>query len=164
MSWKDKVIELKQSGSTWLEVAEAIKMDFPELTSQQRYDKARNLFRFNKGVRTMTNQGDIKSSPSKNEFNIIETLKKGISIFELAEKLNISAHTCEGIIDDIKSQGYNVLSIGDEVKISNIIVPVDNRTSKPWDGEKIIRFALMGDTQINSKYTQLTHLHKFYDI
>lgn len=33
-----------------------------------------------------------------------------------------------------------------------------------WTGDKIIRFGLMGDTQINSKYTQITHLHKFYDI
>jgi len=33
-----------------------------------------------------------------------------------------------------------------------------------WKGNKIIRFGLMGDTQINSKYTQITHLHKFYDI
>ena len=32
-----------------------------------------------------------------------------------------------------------------------------------WKGNQIIRFALMGDTQINSKYTQLTHLHAFYD-
>lgn len=33
-----------------------------------------------------------------------------------------------------------------------------------WTGDKIIRFGLMGDTQINSKFTQITHLHKFYDI
>lgn len=33
-----------------------------------------------------------------------------------------------------------------------------------WTGDKILRFGLMGDTQINSKYTQLTHLHKYYDI
>lgn len=32
-----------------------------------------------------------------------------------------------------------------------------------WKGNKIVRFALMGDTQINSKDTQLTHLHSFYD-
>lgn len=32
-----------------------------------------------------------------------------------------------------------------------------------WDGTRIIRFGLIGDTHINSKYTQLTHLHKFYD-
>jgi hypothetical protein len=33
-----------------------------------------------------------------------------------------------------------------------------------WTGNKIIRFGLMGDTQINSKYTQLTYLHQFYDL
>lgn len=32
-----------------------------------------------------------------------------------------------------------------------------------WDGAKIIRFAIMGDTQLGSKHTQLTHLHNFYD-
>lgn len=33
-----------------------------------------------------------------------------------------------------------------------------------WKGTKTLRFALMGDTQFGSKYAQLTHLHKFYDI
>lgn len=33
-----------------------------------------------------------------------------------------------------------------------------------WDGMQTIRFGLMGDTQIGSKYTQLTLLHRFYDL
>ena len=33
-----------------------------------------------------------------------------------------------------------------------------------WDGCQHIRFGLMGDTQIGSKYTQLTHLHTFYGL
>lgn len=33
-----------------------------------------------------------------------------------------------------------------------------------WDGMDHIIFALMGDTQIGSKYTQLSYLHNFYDI
>jgi UDP-2,3-diacylglucosamine pyrophosphatase LpxH len=32
-----------------------------------------------------------------------------------------------------------------------------------WRGNKTVRFGLMGDTQLNSNYTQLTHLHNFYD-
>ena len=32
-----------------------------------------------------------------------------------------------------------------------------------WNGEHIIRFALIGDTHLNSKYTQLTALNDFYD-
>lgn len=33
-----------------------------------------------------------------------------------------------------------------------------------WNGTETLRFAIIGDTQIGSKYTQLTHLHNFYDI
>lgn len=39
-------------------------------------------------------------------------------------------------------------------------VPSDHDAK--WNGEKQIVFGLMGDTQINSKYTQLTYLHQFY--
>lgn len=33
-----------------------------------------------------------------------------------------------------------------------------------WNGEEVIRFGLMGDTQMGSKYAQITYLNKFYDI
>lgn len=33
-----------------------------------------------------------------------------------------------------------------------------------WDGVQTIKIAIMGDTQIGSKYTQWTHLGNFYDI
>lgn len=36
--------------------------------------------------------------------------------------------------------------------------------SPKWDGVREITFGLIGDTQIGSKYTQLSHLHAFYDI
>jgi len=50
------------------------------------------------------------------------------------------------------------------VELSDFVVEKENRNSLDWGGEQIIRFGLMGDTQINSKYTQLTHLHRLYDI
>ena len=33
-----------------------------------------------------------------------------------------------------------------------------------WNGNNIIRFGLIGDTQLGSKYAQITQLHKYYDI
>lgn len=33
-----------------------------------------------------------------------------------------------------------------------------------WDGTEVLHFAIMGDTQIGSKYAQLTYLHEFYDL
>lgn len=32
-----------------------------------------------------------------------------------------------------------------------------------WDGAQVIKFAVISDIHIGSKYTQLTHLHNFYD-
>lgn len=32
-----------------------------------------------------------------------------------------------------------------------------------WEGKRIIEFGLIGDTQFNSKYSQITYLHQFYD-
>ena len=33
-----------------------------------------------------------------------------------------------------------------------------------WDGTEVIRFAIIGDTHIGSKYAQLSYLHEFYDL
>lgn len=33
-----------------------------------------------------------------------------------------------------------------------------------WNGTKVLKFAIIGDTQIGSKYTQLTYLHHFYNL
>lgn len=39
-----------------------------------------------------------------------------------------------------------------------------NHTKADWSGTQTLRFAIMGDTQIGSKYAQLTYLHQFYDL
>lgn len=33
-----------------------------------------------------------------------------------------------------------------------------------WEGTELVRFGLIGDTQFGSKYAQITHLNRFYDI
>lgn len=38
------------------------------------------------------------------------------------------------------------------------------RHEAKWDGCKVIKFGLMGDTQFGSKYAQITYLHDFYDL
>lgn len=48
-------------------------------------------------------------------------------------------------------------------KITPRYNPVPNDIYNKYNGEKVVRFAIVGDTHINSKYTQLTYLHDFYD-
>lgn len=50
-----------------------------------------------------------------------------------------------------------------EGKITPRYNPVPKDIHNQYNGEKIVRFGLVGDTHINSKYTQLTFLHDFYD-
>ena len=38
-----------------------------------------------------------------------------------------------------------------------------NLIESNWDGTTTIKFGLMGDTQLGSKYAQITYLHDFYD-
>ena len=38
------------------------------------------------------------------------------------------------------------------------------RYNSDWQGEKILHFAIIGDTQFGSKYSQITYLHKFYEL
>ena len=38
------------------------------------------------------------------------------------------------------------------------------RYDPKWDGTQTIKFAIMGDTQLGSKYAQITYLHSFYDL
>lgn len=37
-------------------------------------------------------------------------------------------------------------------------------TKSKWDGTRVLKFAIMGDTQLGSKYAQITYLHQFYDL
>ena len=54
--------------------------------------------------------------------------------------------------------------VGETVKKTVIQNQEPEVHSTKWDGTDTIRFAIIGDTQLGSKYTQLTHLHAFYDI
>ena len=57
----------------------------------------------------------------------------------------------------------NIISVdsGKRVAIQNQ-EPAEIKSK--WTGTKTIKFAIIGDTQLGSKYTQLTYLHKFYDL
>lgn len=63
-------------------------------------------------------------------------------------------------IADLVDKGFNIKNL----ELVPYVVNADNEYEEHWDGTKTIRFGLIGDTQINSIYTQLTHLHNFYDI
>lgn len=90
---------------------------------------------------------------------------------ELSTKMNTSYRN---IYDRVQKyvQGYKK-SLAKHEPISTAVkeekrVVVQNQEptahKSVWDGTQTIKIAIMGDTQIGSKYTQWTHLKNFYDI
>ena len=50
-----------------------------------------------------------------------------------------------------------------EGKITPRYNPVPKDIFNKYNGEKVIRFGLCGDTHLNSKYAQISYLHDYYD-
>lgn len=78
-----------------------------------------------------------------------------------------SEFCCTGMYDRI--QKYIRRHVNNNKSIqSEKRVAVQNQEpvhiNSKWDGSKNFKFAIIGDTQIGSKYTQLTYLHNFYDL
>lgn len=96
----------------------------------------------------------------------LELNKTGMRLIDITKVIE-SEFKCTKMYDKVRGHirrhGKEEKPIAQEKK-----VVVQNHEPKhhecKWDGTEVIKFAIMGDTQLGSKYTQLTHLHSFYDI
>jgi biotin operon repressor len=135
-----------------------------ELAIEQNFSSGIN---YNNAVRQkMRIQGDKKSgSIDKNiQESILLQLNREITTKELAEKNNISERMVQASLEDLKELGYDVITENTTHKLNRLVIQKDENIIKnEWTGSKLIRFGLCGDNQENSKYTQITHLHNFYD-
>lgn len=98
----------------------------------------------------------------------LEYASKNLSAREITDKIeeelgvSVKFNTVRSYIYRHKKEiGKNVAGTTKRVVVQN--QEPEHHVSK-WDGTEIIRFAVMGDTQLGSKYTQLTYLHDFYDL
>lgn len=108
-------------------------------------------------------------SKENKELNINEVLlsdlnKGQIDIVEFSKKHGISVKEACREIDILESKGYNIIENDNIYHIKRLPDEETKVYKSSWNGNKIIRFGLMGDTQFSSKYCQITHLHNFYDI
>lgn len=100
-----------------------------------------------------------------------ETIKlaaKGMRPCDIAVELSTKMNTSyRNIYDRVQKyvQGYkkSLTAVKEEKRVA-----IQNQepaiSESVWDGTKTIKIAIMGDTQIGSKYTQWTFLRNFYDI
>jgi hypothetical protein len=97
----------------------------------------------------------------------LELASENLSAREVTEKLQDEFHSLMSF-NTVRSYIYRHKKEISKKTANQKRVVVQNQEpehhNSKWDGTEIIRFGLMGDTQLGSKYTQLTHLHNFYDL
>lgn len=96
----------------------------------------------------------------------LELGKRGLRPCEVTNQIE-KEFECENMYDKVqkylkrhKDDSPEKVSAAQRIAIQNQEPECYN---KVWDGTQTIKFAIMGDTQLGSKYAQISYLHDFYD-
>lgn len=97
--------------------------------------------------------------------SIIDTIKKqAYKKDDLCQRYNLTRLQLQNILSNISDSGYVLMDYGDSIRIATDYVAKDNDIEENWNGDKIIRFGVVSDTHIGSKWMQLSVLRKLYEI
>lgn len=155
MDWiNDAVRLIIDEGVSWADAPGELAKLYPGQTFAR--EKVRAAVRRSEGYKNKGRGVNVQES-------LMKSLEGGTTIADLADRLGVTEKIAVAMIEEKKDAGYNVLLEGDTYRISKVMPPSENRVKHTWDGNRIKRFGVMGDTHINSKYTQITHLHTLYD-
>lgn len=102
-------------------------------------------------------------------WELYTTKSDSTTIRDISRQVEFEFHTDEEWYDRIrwyiyrrrKQEEKGVTPTQPRIAVQN--QEPEHYTSK-WDGTESIKFAIMGDTQLGSKYAQLTYLHEFYNL
>ena len=115
-------------------------------------------------VRSRLSRMGVKKSNTDVSKSLIASMQKGCKLADLMKKFNLTSKQLNDQLDMLSMGGYLFDKDDDFIKLQTIVVASEaNNIHNDWTGDKIIRFGLCGDNQYNSKYTQITYLHNFYD-
>lgn len=90
--------------------------------------------------------------------DITEMIEKEYKLEKMYQKVRNYIRRCD---KDAKESSEVEEKPEKKIAIPNYI---PNHYKPKWDGTETIKFAIMGDTQLGSKYAQITYLHSFYDL
>ena len=83
---------------------------------------------------------------------------------DLCDRLGVSKRVLQAVIEDLREQGYIIVHRDDHIKLHKVAPDETNEHVVDWQGNRIIRFGVVSDTHLGSKWQQLTHLNTLYDM
>ena len=89
--------------------------------------------------------------------------KSGLKISEITKKLNGSCINVsyDAVRSYIRRHKNDISTETKPVVVQNQEPTVHN---PKWNGTTVLKFAIIGDTQLGSKYAQISHLKSFYEL
>lgn len=83
---------------------------------------------------------------------------------DLCQRYKITSQMLQDTLNEISNAGYVLKDYGDRVRIVTDCISQENEITDKWDCENVIRFGVVSDTHIGSKWMQASVLNKLYEI
>ena len=125
----------------------------------KHYDTVRKAFKAYKTEEGIVDTPKPKEPEEDINVKTLRMLERGCTLQQLSDSLKLSYNVCTAIIDDLKSDGYQITTLGGNLKIAKIVLPQDYSFSYHWNGDKVFRLGVVSDTHLCSINQQLTHLN-----
>jgi predicted phosphodiesterase len=150
MDWFEQAKKLKAEGKNMAEISRILNKPYKTIESRFYREKLR-------GDKTI-----IKAEYNLQD-SILKELSKGCAINYLMDKYKASERVIRATIEDIQDQGYDVDIINNTVQLRKV-AQEENKTHSIGLKDGWHKAGVVSDTHLNSKYQQLTHLKKTYEI
>lgn len=158
-----RIYELQKQGKTYREIMAELDLTYAQVLHGLR--RAREA---ESGLRQKAREPE-KTGPGKRSGSITaETLlhafgNDALTINELADRLDRGPRAVEKAIENAQAAGYAIVRTGNKYIFSRDPVPGEAVHTHTWKGDTL-RFGVIADTHLCSKYCRIDLLNEFYDI
>jgi predicted phosphodiesterase len=83
---------------------------------------------------------------------------------QVCDRLGVSHRVLQAAVEDLCEAGYIITLTDESIRLHKVAPAEENEYTLDWSGDRIIRFGVVADTHLGSKWQQLTHLNTLYDI
>lgn len=157
--WFKKAQELKSKGLNLKQISEQLGINYSTVRSRFSKEKKKE-----ENKETKTKEVSVQNKDM--EKILLKELKKPKQLEELKNKFSeeVTIDCIKECINSLISRGYVITELNDKYLLQTSFTLEHNVVKTNWNGDKVIRFGIVSDTHLCSKYQQLTHLNKMYDI
>jgi predicted phosphodiesterase len=146
---KERIKELKNQGLTYNQIGETLTKETGEYYSWQR---VRGLWRRSQ---------EEKAQPKYK--SVIDAIQKPATFERIMAQTGLTPDEIINEITRLKATGHTIVYTADGVTVTKRIHSEPKRIRSNWNGDHVIKFGVVSDTHLGSKYTQLSFLHQAYD-